>query len=162
MALHQKLNDIFRLFLRIRLIPLLKKGFHSSLVLLGLFSGIFKECHEVVPPTLYFDNCVFDMCATGGEVVALCQAIESYADMCAANGVPVEWRTSTFCRKSVNKIMFFFPLKYFISLLRAFLLTLSLFCMIFVLECIVCNVEFLSHFYNKPSLKICEGAFDFV
>lgn len=73
----------------------------------GFFLGIFKECHKVVPPEPFFESCVFDMCATGGEVVALCQAIESYADMCAANGVPINWRDSKFCRKSVNKNMIF-------------------------------------------------------
>lgn len=73
----------------------------------GFFLGIFKECHEVVPPELFFESCVFDMCATDGEVVALCQAIESYADMCAANGITIKWRNSTFCRKSVNKCIFF-------------------------------------------------------
>ncbi|XP_008303994.1 zonadhesin, like, partial [Stegastes partitus] len=60
-------------------------------------NGIFKPCHSVVPPDPYFGNCVYDMCATGGEAVALCQAIESYADLCAAAGVPIAWRNNTFC-----------------------------------------------------------------
>ncbi|XP_019212039.1 zonadhesin [Oreochromis niloticus] len=60
-------------------------------------NGIFKPCHSVVSPEPYFESCVFDMCATGGETVALCQAIETYADMCAAAGVLIEWRTNTFC-----------------------------------------------------------------
>ncbi|KAG7220172.1 hypothetical protein INR49_028012, partial [Caranx melampygus] len=58
---------------------------------------IFKPCHSVVPPEPYFGNCVYDMCATGGQAVALCQSIESYADMCAAAGVPIAWRNNTFC-----------------------------------------------------------------
>lgn len=62
--------------------------------------GIFKPCHSVVDPEPYFGNCVYDMCATGGQTVALCQAIESYADMCAAANVPIPWRNNTFCRKS--------------------------------------------------------------
>lgn len=61
--------------------------------------GIFKECHSVVPPGPYFENCVYDMCATDGQVGALCQAIESYADLCASKGVPIAWRNNTFCRK---------------------------------------------------------------
>ncbi|XP_063756545.1 LOW QUALITY PROTEIN: zonadhesin, like [Eleginops maclovinus] len=60
-------------------------------------NGIFKSCHSVVPPGPYFENCVYDMCGTGGQTVALCQAIESYADMCAAAGVPIAWRNNTFC-----------------------------------------------------------------
>uniref|UniRef100_A0A3B4UYF2 Zonadhesin, like n=1 Tax=Seriola dumerili TaxID=41447 RepID=A0A3B4UYF2_SERDU len=57
----------------------------------------WQPCHSVVPPEQYFGNCVYDMCATGGQTVALCQAIESYADMCAAAGVPITWRNNTFC-----------------------------------------------------------------
>lgn len=64
--------------------------------------GLFKPCHVVVPPEPYFGNCVYDMCATGGQTVALCQAIESYADLCAAAGVPIPWRNNTFCRKSAG------------------------------------------------------------
>ncbi|XP_045921251.1 zonadhesin, like [Micropterus dolomieu] len=60
-------------------------------------NGIFKPCHSVVPPEPYFGSCVYDMCATGGQIVALCQAIESYADMCAAAGVSIAWRNNTFC-----------------------------------------------------------------
>lgn len=63
--------------------------------------GIFKKCHSVVPPGPYFGNCVYDMCATDGQVGALCQAIESYADMCASKGVSIPWRNNTFCRKFV-------------------------------------------------------------
>ncbi|XP_070814330.1 zonadhesin, like [Chaetodon trifascialis] len=60
-------------------------------------NDIFKPCHSVVLPEPYFGNCVYDMCATGGDIVALCQAIESYADMCAAAGVPIAWRNNSFC-----------------------------------------------------------------
>lgn len=75
-------------------------------------SGIFKACHAVVPPEQYFGNCVYDMCATDGQVGALCQAIESYADMCAAKGVVIEWRTNTFCRKFVFVLLLKSPHKY--------------------------------------------------
>ncbi|XP_028330841.1 zonadhesin-like isoform X5 [Gouania willdenowi] len=60
-------------------------------------NGIFKPCHSVVPPESYFGNCVYDMCATGAQTVALCQAVEAYADMCASAGVPIAWRNNTFC-----------------------------------------------------------------
>ncbi|KAG5852102.1 hypothetical protein ANANG_G00058860 [Anguilla anguilla] len=60
-------------------------------------SGIFKPCHTVVPPDIYFENCVYDQCATGGDTVALCQALQSYADICALSGVPISWRNNTFC-----------------------------------------------------------------
>ncbi|XP_055757341.1 IgGFc-binding protein-like [Salvelinus fontinalis] len=60
-------------------------------------NGIFKPCHAMVPPNIYQENCVYDQCATGGETVALCQAIESYADLCALAGAPIAWRNNTFC-----------------------------------------------------------------
>lgn len=87
---------------------ILKERYDQQLCCCFFSLGIFKECHKVVPPELFFESCVFDMCATDGEVVALCQAIESYADMCAANGITIKWRNSTFCRKSVNKCFGFF------------------------------------------------------
>lgn len=66
---------------------------------LSVSPGIFKECHAVVPPGPYFENCVYDQCGTDGSAVALCQAIESYADLCAKANVPISWRNTTFCRK---------------------------------------------------------------
>uniref|UniRef100_A0A3P8WR70 Zonadhesin n=1 Tax=Cynoglossus semilaevis TaxID=244447 RepID=A0A3P8WR70_CYNSE len=64
----------------------------------NVFLGIFKPCHAVVPPGPHFESCVYDMCANDGQTVALCQAIESYADLCAAAGVPIDWRkNNTFC-----------------------------------------------------------------
>uniref|UniRef100_A0A3B3R8S4 VWFD domain-containing protein n=1 Tax=Paramormyrops kingsleyae TaxID=1676925 RepID=A0A3B3R8S4_9TELE len=58
---------------------------------------IFKPCHSVVPPGVYYENCVYDQCGTGGDTVALCQALQSYADLCAQAGVPIPWRNNTFC-----------------------------------------------------------------
>ncbi|KAM9718275.1 zonadhesin, like isoform 2-T2 [Menidia menidia] len=69
----------------------------TSCGIISDINGIFRPCHSAVPPESYFGNCVYDMCATGGQTVALCQAIESYADMCAAAGVPIPWRNNTFC-----------------------------------------------------------------
>uniref|UniRef100_A0A8B9KT89 Zonadhesin, like n=1 Tax=Astyanax mexicanus TaxID=7994 RepID=A0A8B9KT89_ASTMX len=60
-------------------------------------TGIFKECHKFVSPDPYFESCVFDQCGTDGSAVALCQAIESYATLCAQAGVPINWRNNTFC-----------------------------------------------------------------
>ncbi|KAK2913695.1 hypothetical protein Q8A67_002094 [Cirrhinus molitorella] len=61
-------------------------------------NGIFQPCHAVVAPGPFFENCVFDQCGTDGATVALCQAIQSYADLCAQAGVPIDWRNNnTFC-----------------------------------------------------------------
>ncbi|XP_066578814.1 zonadhesin, like [Amia ocellicauda] len=59
--------------------------------------GVFQPCHSVVPPSVYFENCVYDQCGTGGDTVALCLALQSYAALCAQAGVPIDWRNKTFC-----------------------------------------------------------------
>ncbi|XP_032886887.1 LOW QUALITY PROTEIN: uncharacterized protein LOC116979482 [Amblyraja radiata] len=60
-------------------------------------TGIFKECHEKVPPKNYFDNCVYDVCAEGGLSTSLCLALQTYAALCTQAGVCVEWRNNTLC-----------------------------------------------------------------
>ncbi|XP_064418250.1 zonadhesin-like [Latimeria chalumnae] len=60
-------------------------------------TGIFKDCHAKVNPQNFFDNCLYDMCASGGQSVSLCFAIQSYADRCTQAGICIEWRNTTFC-----------------------------------------------------------------
>ncbi|MFT7810023.1 zonadhesin-like [Arapaima gigas] len=69
----------------------------SSCGMITDVNGKFKPCHSVVPPDVYFENCMYDQCGTGGDAVALCQAIQSYAYLCAQAGVPIAWRNNTFC-----------------------------------------------------------------
>ncbi|KAM3931812.1 zonadhesin-like [Leptodactylus fuscus] len=60
-------------------------------------SGIFKDCHAIVNPDHFFENCVLDMCFTDGESNALCYAVQAYAQQCMNAGVCIEWRSDTFC-----------------------------------------------------------------
>ncbi|XP_030071544.1 IgGFc-binding protein [Microcaecilia unicolor] len=60
-------------------------------------SGVFKDCHTKVPPNIYFDNCVYDMCFAEEQSTSLCYALQSYAEQCTKAGICIEWRTSTFC-----------------------------------------------------------------
>ncbi|KAJ1086909.1 hypothetical protein NDU88_000104 [Pleurodeles waltl] len=60
-------------------------------------SGIFKDCHAKVPPQNFFKSCVFDMCATGGQSLSLCYALQAYAAHCTNAGVCVQWRNNTLC-----------------------------------------------------------------
>ncbi|XP_043926711.1 IgGFc-binding protein-like [Protopterus annectens] len=60
-------------------------------------TGVFKDCHAVIPPENFFENCVIDFCASSGDSVSLCYALQSYASMCAEAGICVAWRNSTFC-----------------------------------------------------------------
>ncbi|XP_041099861.1 zonadhesin-like, partial [Polyodon spathula] len=60
--------------------------------------GPFKKCHSKVAPRDYFVNCVYDLCELNMDVDALCKSLQSYADMCQAQGVDIPpWRNSTFC-----------------------------------------------------------------
>ncbi|XP_078392819.1 zonadhesin-like, partial [Cetorhinus maximus] len=60
--------------------------------------GPFHECNKLVSPEQSFKDCVFDLsCGPSEDMAALCLAIQSYATLCAQAGVPVTWRTKTFC-----------------------------------------------------------------
>ncbi|XP_077146435.1 IgGFc-binding protein-like isoform X6 [Ranitomeya variabilis] len=76
------------------------KAEYSKNTLCGIItdtSGIFKDCHALVNPDNFFNNCVLDMCFTGGESNSLCYAVQAYAQQCSDAGECVEWRSDTFC-----------------------------------------------------------------
>lgn len=63
-------------------------------------NGPFKTCHKQLDPKLFFDDCVFDVCASNGEGTVLCNSVAAYAFSCHKAGVDIKnWRTSSFCRK---------------------------------------------------------------
>ncbi|KAM5132243.1 IgGFc-binding protein-like [Mantella aurantiaca] len=58
--------------------------------------GPFKDCHSNVSTTVYFTNCVKDVCSHDG--FGLCQALESYVSACRKQGVDIpNWRNATGC-----------------------------------------------------------------
>ncbi|XP_074927491.1 IgGFc-binding protein-like [Chelonoidis abingdonii] len=60
--------------------------------------GPFSQCHSKVDPTVYFDNCVYDLCHNEGYRKALCEALKTYADTCQLEGVRIgEWRQLARC-----------------------------------------------------------------
>ncbi|XP_044291194.1 IgGFc-binding protein [Varanus komodoensis] len=60
--------------------------------------GPFRACHSKVDPSVYFDNCIYDVCLGNGESLILCQSIQSYVSTCQEAGVSVEpWRNPSFC-----------------------------------------------------------------
>ncbi|XP_044847386.1 IgGFc-binding protein-like isoform X2 [Mauremys mutica] len=60
--------------------------------------GPFSQCHSKVDPTVYFDNCVYDLCHNDGYRKALCEALKAYADACQLEGVRIgEWRQLARC-----------------------------------------------------------------
>ncbi|KAH0631342.1 hypothetical protein JD844_005631 [Phrynosoma platyrhinos] len=44
--------------------------------------GPFRQCHEIIDPTTYFEDCVFDTCAYRGQHDILCNAITAYVTAC--------------------------------------------------------------------------------
>lgn len=71
--------------------------------------GPFAICHSKLDPKPYFDDCVFDVCASNGDGKVLCDSIAAYAFNCHMAGVDVKnWRTPSFCRES-EFIFFVFP-----------------------------------------------------
>ncbi|XP_072039431.1 IgGFc-binding protein-like [Amphiura filiformis] len=61
-------------------------------------NGPLSPCHGVVDEQVYYDACVFDMCATLPNQRALCTDIVSYIDVCRSLGVMIgTWRTQEFC-----------------------------------------------------------------
>lgn len=69
--------------------------------------GPFAECQSVLGAESYFRSCVAGMCGAGGGLEVLCEALQSYADMCLKAGGPVlAWRNSTMCRKLFYGFLF--------------------------------------------------------
>ncbi|XP_062843713.1 alpha-tectorin-like [Trichomycterus rosablanca] len=61
-------------------------------------SGPFANCHSVVSPGIFMENCVYDLCVTGGYQPTLCQALNVYAAQCQQHGVQLGyWRREGFC-----------------------------------------------------------------
>lgn len=62
--------------------------------------GPFAVCHSKLAPQPYFNDCVFDLCASNGDGKVLCDSIAAYAFNCHMAGVDINnWRTASFCRK---------------------------------------------------------------
>ncbi|KAM7301526.1 hemocytin [Ixodes scapularis] len=64
-----------------------------------LKSPLFEPCHSEVSLEPYYERCVQDVCGcdSGGDCECLCTNIAAYAHECAAQGVPVKWRSQTLC-----------------------------------------------------------------
>ncbi|XP_040183643.1 mucin-2-like [Rana temporaria] len=50
---------------------------------------IFRECHKVYPPELYYKSCIFDSCHASNME---CSSLEQYAQLCAGQGICIPWR----------------------------------------------------------------------
>ncbi|XP_063297781.1 uncharacterized protein LOC134586215 [Pelobates fuscus] len=61
-------------------------------------NGPFRDCHNVINPSIYFDTCVYDLCELNMDPGSLCNSLQSYAEVCQSQGVTIyPWRNETFC-----------------------------------------------------------------
>ncbi|XP_051017994.1 IgGFc-binding protein-like [Acomys russatus] len=66
--------------------------------MLTLPTGPFADCHKFLDPKPFMEDCVYDMCITGGERLSLCHGLSAYAHACVDLGIPVrEWRSRSNC-----------------------------------------------------------------
>nr|AUX81366.1 von Willebrand factor [Myxine glutinosa] len=65
-------------------------------------SDIFHNCFKWVPMEEHYDACVSEACRCEavGECTCVCDSVATYAHACAQAGVPVQWRSQTFCPMS--------------------------------------------------------------
>uniref|UniRef100_A0AAZ3SXK3 Otogelin n=1 Tax=Oncorhynchus tshawytscha TaxID=74940 RepID=A0AAZ3SXK3_ONCTS len=67
-----------------------------------LLSEVFLVCHPVVDVTWFYMNCLADTCgcSRGGDCECFCTSVAAYAHRCCHQGVTVDWRSPSICRKS--------------------------------------------------------------
>ncbi|KAM8871057.1 IgGFc-binding protein-like isoform 2-T2 [Spinachia spinachia] len=68
-------------------------------------NGPFSACHNHVDPSMYLDNCVYDVCVNKGAKQVLCDNLKSYADSCMSEDVKInpQWRMISKCFLSCAK-----------------------------------------------------------
>lgn len=69
----------------------------SSCRMITSETGPFEDCHTLVSPAEYFENCLYDMWAIGAQE-SLCQNLQVYTATCQKAGAVVKaWRSASFC-----------------------------------------------------------------
>nr|XP_028561325.1 mucin-5B-like [Podarcis muralis] len=59
-----------------------------------IVSDVFEECHKVLPPRIYYEDCLLEACQSSNDSVP-CYNLEIYASLCIAKGVCTDWRNMT-------------------------------------------------------------------
>ncbi|KAG1655195.1 SCO-spondin [Nymphon striatum] len=59
-----------------------------------LFSNVFTDCHDVLSPQSYYEDCMYDLCACEVDIErCLCPELSHYAHECAKRHQVLEWRS---------------------------------------------------------------------
>uniref|UniRef100_A0A4W2DMF2 Mucin 2, oligomeric mucus/gel-forming n=1 Tax=Bos indicus x Bos taurus TaxID=30522 RepID=A0A4W2DMF2_BOBOX len=56
--------------------------------------SLFAQCHAVAPPQHYYEACLFDSCYVPSSNLE-CASLQTYAALCAQEGICVDWRNHT-------------------------------------------------------------------
>uniref|UniRef100_A0A8C6XBC7 Mucin-5AC n=1 Tax=Naja naja TaxID=35670 RepID=A0A8C6XBC7_NAJNA len=59
-----------------------------------IISDIFADCHKVLSPRKFYDNCLIETCQIFNDSLS-CLYIDMYASLCTANGACTDWRSKT-------------------------------------------------------------------
>ncbi|XP_026524030.1 mucin-5AC-like [Notechis scutatus] len=59
-----------------------------------IISDIFADCHKVLSPRKFYDNCLIETCQIFNDSLS-CLYIDMYASLCTANGACADWRSKT-------------------------------------------------------------------
>ncbi|XP_016349977.1 IgGFc-binding protein-like [Sinocyclocheilus anshuiensis] len=63
-----------------------------------LIMAPFSQCHSVIEPRIYIQNCMYDVCMTEGQRSYLCKVFEVYASACQHVGIQLtNWREAANC-----------------------------------------------------------------
>ncbi|XP_051246393.1 IgGFc-binding protein-like [Dicentrarchus labrax] len=75
--------------------------YNSSSSYCGLISdpaGPFRDCHSVVDPTGFLNDCLYDVCLYQGSNNMQCKTLTAYTAACQLKGATVyPWRSAQFC-----------------------------------------------------------------
>lgn len=68
-----------------------RNGQQAQYICSQLTSQVFAGCNVDRQP--YIQNCIYDMCASKGDVVSsMCTIFAAFANECSRNGTPIKWR----------------------------------------------------------------------
>ncbi|ETE56702.1 hypothetical protein L345_17586, partial [Ophiophagus hannah] len=59
-----------------------------------IISDIFADCHKILSPRKFYDNCLTETCQIFNDSLS-CLYIDMYASLCTANGACADWRSKT-------------------------------------------------------------------